>query len=126
MVKAIERRGDSADTPKYQKIVDELRGDIQAGKFPAGKRLPGEDVLAKRFEVSLTTVRSAVAALVAEGLVETRPRSGSFVRSYRRVLRDANQRLAASQWGSGQAIWDVDAAGRKPDVDNIADPAGAR
>lgn len=107
------------DDLKFQEIADAVRERVESGAYTPEKRLPGEDVLAEQFSVSLTTVRSAIDALVAEGLLERRPRRGTFVRTYRRILRNANDRLAARQWGSGRDIWDADAAGRKRDVDRV-------
>lgn len=107
------------DDPKFQLIAEGVRESIAKGEYLPGKRLPGEDKLAIQYGASLTTVRAALSALVSEGTLETRPRSGTYVRTYRRILRDANQRLAASQWGSGRDIWDVDAAGRERSVDQV-------
>lgn len=107
------------DERKFEEIADVLRARVAEGKYAPEKRLPGEDAMADEFSVSLTTVRSAVDALVAEGLLERRPRRGTFVRTYRRILRNANDRLASRQWGSGRDIWDADAAGRKRDVDRV-------
>lgn len=108
-----------ADDPKFQQIAEGVRAAIADGRYPPDKRIPGEDALVKEYGASLTTVRAAIGALVAEGTLETRPRSGTYVRTYRRILREANLRLAATQWGSGRDIWDVDAAGRHRDVDSI-------
>lgn len=110
---------EAGDERKFQQIADAVRAAIVNGTYLPGKRLPGEDALAKENSTSLTTVRAAIQSLVAEGVLETRPRSGTYVRRYRRVLRNANERLAATQWKSGHDIWDVDAAGRKRDVDSI-------
>lgn len=107
------------DDPKFQQIADGVREAISSGEYRPGRRIDGEDQLAKKYGASLTTVRSAISALVAEGLLERRPRSGTFVRTYRRILRDANQRLAAAQWGSGRDIWDIDAAGRERSVRDV-------
>lgn len=108
-----------AEDPRFQRIADGIRAAIKEGIYRPDKRLPGEDVLVREYNASLTTVRAAIQSLVTEGVLETRPRSGTYVRSYRRVLRNANQRLAAAQWKSGHDIWDVDAAGRKRGVDSV-------
>lgn len=108
-----------ATDPKFGQIADELRGGIASGLYPPGERLPSEDSLVIKHGCAVNTVRSAIRLLVAEGLVEVRPKSGSYVRKYDRILRDANTRLAVTQWGSGQDIWDVDAAGRARSVDRV-------
>jgi GntR family phosphonate transport system transcriptional regulator len=63
----------------WRLIAEELRVDITSGRFPVGGRLPTEAELAERFAVNRHTVRRAVATLAADGLVEARRGSGTFV-----------------------------------------------
>ena len=49
------------------------------GGLPPGSTLPGEVDLASRFGVAVGTVRRALSALVAEGLLTRRPRIGTVV-----------------------------------------------
>ncbi|MTD16341.1 aminotransferase class I/II-fold pyridoxal phosphate-dependent enzyme [Nakamurella sp. YIM 132087] len=49
------------------------------GSLGPGGRLPASRALVAKLGVSATTVQQALAALVAEGLVETRPGAGTFV-----------------------------------------------
>ncbi|HTS98133.1 MAG TPA: PLP-dependent aminotransferase family protein [Streptosporangiaceae bacterium] len=51
----------------------------EAGRRPAGDRLPSTREFVRRLGVSPVTVSRALAALVAEGIVLTRPGEGSFV-----------------------------------------------
>ena len=60
-------------------LVEHLGSDIRAGRYKPTERLPTEQELMARFEVSRTVVREAVASLKAEGLVVTRQGSGAFV-----------------------------------------------
>lgn len=62
-------------------VINKLGQGIVAGKFEAGKTLPGEAVLMEEFEVSRTSLREAIKVLAAKGLVETRQRVGTVVRS---------------------------------------------
>ncbi|MFC4166306.1 FadR/GntR family transcriptional regulator [Teichococcus aestuarii] len=48
--------------------------------FPEGARLPGENELARRFAVSRPVLRQALARLRAEGRLESRKGSGTYVR----------------------------------------------
>ena len=64
----------------YERIVDELRAEILAGRRAAGERLPSEHELADLYGTSRPTVRRAVARLKAEGLVVTSQGRGAFVR----------------------------------------------
>jgi DNA-binding GntR family transcriptional regulator len=59
-------------------VYQQLRKAIIGSLFKPGERLK-VDELAAKLGVSLTPVRSAVQQLANEGLVEIRPRSGTFV-----------------------------------------------
>ncbi|MGW6688265.1 GntR family transcriptional regulator [Streptomyces sp. NPDC054961] len=59
-------------TPLYRKVAADLRTAITAGEYGSGSRLPAEDELARRYEVSRGTVRQALAALRTDGLVTSR------------------------------------------------------
>ncbi|MFE6909359.1 GntR family transcriptional regulator [Streptomyces erythrochromogenes] len=61
-------------------IADDLRHRISSGQLKAGERLPSEAQLATRYTVSTATLRSALALLQGEGLVEKIHGSGNFVR----------------------------------------------
>lgn len=69
--------------PRRQKlsdrIVQSLRQEYLSGQVAAGNRLPTETQLSDTFDVSRTVIREAIAALVADGLVETRQGAGIFV-----------------------------------------------
>lgn len=60
-------------------VTSRLSEQIVAGKLPPRTRLPTERALMETYGVSRTVVREAIAALRAEGLVETRQGSGAFV-----------------------------------------------
>jgi GntR family transcriptional regulator len=65
--------------PKYQAIYALLRQQILAGEFAAGSRLPAQQELADTFGVTLMTLRQAVSALEADGLVWAARGKGTFV-----------------------------------------------
>src|SRR3954463_12303314 len=62
-------------------IADQIRQAIVTGKLNEGERLPPERELAEQFGVSRVTVRDALRALEAMGLIEVRvgARGGAFV-----------------------------------------------
>src|SRR5437868_469015 len=62
-------------------IADQIRQAIVTGKLDQGERLPPERELAEQFGVSRVTVRDALRALEAMGLLEVRvgARGGAFV-----------------------------------------------
>jgi GntR family transcriptional repressor for pyruvate dehydrogenase complex len=60
-------------------VHDRIRRAIVEGLYGDGARLPGENDLARQFEVSRPVVRAALKRLRAEGLIISRQGSGSFV-----------------------------------------------
>ncbi|MFF9397716.1 GntR family transcriptional regulator [Streptomyces sp. NPDC014744] len=61
-------------------IAGDLRHQITTGRIKAGERLPSEADLARQYMVSTPTLRSALAVLEREGLVEKIHGKGNFVR----------------------------------------------
>ncbi|MCK4246822.1 FadR family transcriptional regulator [Candidatus Bipolaricaulota bacterium] len=53
---------------------------IKYGSFPVGSKLPSEFELAEQMGVSRPSIREALSALQAVGLIESKPGSGSYVR----------------------------------------------
>ncbi|HEV8648983.1 MAG TPA: GntR family transcriptional regulator [Actinomycetes bacterium] len=69
-----------AGLPIYQKIADDLREGIVAGRYPPGAQLPSAQELRSRWKVTERTVRDALVQLRAEGLVTSQQGRGVFVR----------------------------------------------
>lgn len=67
-------------TKASTEVAQQLLQAIKDGVFPVGSRLPSEAELAQRVGVSRPTVREALSALAAAGLIEGRPGLGHFVR----------------------------------------------
>lgn len=63
----------------YEQIAQRILQDIRAGLLAPGQRLPSERELARQMEVGRSSVREAIGVLQVDGIVETRPGSGSFV-----------------------------------------------
>jgi GntR family transcriptional regulator/MocR family aminotransferase len=64
----------------HRQLYDAIRAAIVSGKLPAGARLPSSRTLASETGVSRVTVGVAFDQLRAEGYVEARTGSGTFVR----------------------------------------------
>jgi GntR family transcriptional repressor for pyruvate dehydrogenase complex len=60
-------------------VVDRIAADIREGRLEPGARLPTEQEMIAALGVSRTVVREAIAALRAQGLVNTRQGVGAFV-----------------------------------------------
>src|SRR3977135_4221077 len=65
----------------FDHIVDQIRDAISSGGITPGERLPSERDLGATFGVSRTTLREALRALEAQGVLEIRTgsRGGAFV-----------------------------------------------
>ncbi len=76
-----------SQSPLYQQLMHRLKNDISAGVYPAGGRIPSEQVLCDTYGVSRVTVRKAILDLVQEGLLVRKQGKGTFVAG-ERLRRD--------------------------------------
>lgn len=105
-----------AVTARHEQIADELRRAIDAQEYAIGARLPSEAELAVRYGVSRGTVRQAVAALTAEGLIGSRQGARRVVLASRRSQSFAELRSFA-QWARAMgrtATGEVVSSERRP------------
>lgn len=65
---------------KHLQVFATIRREIESGRYKAGDRLPSEAELVRRFGHSRITVGRALRDLQAEGLIERRAGSGTYVR----------------------------------------------
>lgn len=78
-------------------VAERIRGEILAGRLPAGSKLPSERELALALGINRLTLRAALARLEALGLILTRHGAGTIVASWReRAGLDALPALAAA------------------------------
>lgn len=75
-MKAVDAR---IPTPLYHQIFLILRGQIIEGRLKPGAQVPGEEELARQFNVSRITARRALGELAAEGLVTRGRGKGTHV-----------------------------------------------
>jgi GntR family transcriptional regulator len=114
----------------YERLADELRADIVSGKYGPGDRLPSTLELMDRTGVANLTVRQAYRVLVEEGLVESIPKRGYYVRQPHtatwRLNTGAGRRRAGAELLDAWAA-DAEAAGLTPsqDVSVAIEGAGA-
>jgi DNA-binding transcriptional MocR family regulator len=71
----------TGDAPLYRQLADALRHAVDRGEVPLGTVLPPERALAKSLAVSRATVVAAYDRLKAEGWLESRQGSGTWVRT---------------------------------------------
>jgi GntR family transcriptional regulator len=67
------------EVPKWAQIEDELAAQIGCGDLRVGDRLPAERELCDKWRVSRGTIRQALDALAARGLIERGVGRGTFV-----------------------------------------------
>ncbi|MGM7699835.1 PLP-dependent aminotransferase family protein [Microbacterium sp. A84] len=82
-----------------ERIAQRLREWVS--NAPAGAQLPSTRALVAEFEASPVTVQKALQTLIGQGLVETRPGVGTFVRSIR-VARPHDYGWQTAALGSPQ------------------------
>lgn len=95
----VERRSGVA---LWRQIADQIRQGIGAGALAIEGRLPPEIDLSKRFGVNRHTVRSAIAALVQEGVLRAEQGRGTFVESRKRLSYPISTRTRFSTGLEGQ------------------------
>ena len=67
-------------TPMYRQLADLIRSRIDSGEYPPGRPIPSKKTLQQRHGVSQVTVDAALAILREDGLLETHPGKGLYVR----------------------------------------------
>lgn len=79
----------TAGTLLHHQLFLALREQIASGIYPPGSKIPKEDELCSRFNVSRITVRRAVSDLQDLGIVEKQQGRGTFVRNTASLVRPA-------------------------------------
>ena len=90
----IERRSGVA---LWRQIADQIRQGIAAGLGGNNGRLPTEMALAERFGVNRHTVRTAIQALVQEGVLRAEQGRGTFIQPQRRLAYPIGPRTRFSE-----------------------------
>lgn len=65
--------------PKYMLVYNQLKKDLYANKYPVGSLLPTEGQLVEQFSVSKSTIRHAIAMLIADKLIRVTQGRGAEV-----------------------------------------------
>lgn len=85
----------AAEAP-HRQIAAQLRARIHRGDWGPGERLPSIPAIADQYGVAKQTVQRTIDQLRVEGLLITRPGSGTFVRGTKRRLN----RLSRGRYGA--------------------------
>lgn len=81
----VDRLKAESPVPLYHQLRLLIKELIETEEWAPGSKIPSERVLAERLGVSRATVRQAVASLVRDGLLVSRPGKGTFVNQPRFV-----------------------------------------
>ncbi|MGR3741262.1 GntR family transcriptional regulator [Companilactobacillus sp. DQM5] len=71
------------NVPVYIQIHNQIKKEVESGKWKIGERIPSERSLSQTFHVSRMTLRQAVQTLVDEGILQRKVGSGTYVASSR-------------------------------------------
>jgi DNA-binding GntR family transcriptional regulator len=89
--------------PVYLRVLADLRAQIRDGVLPPGARVPSRNAIIARYGVGETAAKHALQVLAAEGLIEARAGSGSYVRRIpaERLLEHDRLHFPGSPFGLG-------------------------
>jgi GntR family transcriptional regulator len=113
----------------HRQIATEIRAQIRSGHWAPGERLPSIPTIAQTYGVAKQTVQRTIDQLRVEGLLITKPGSGTYVRGTRRKLN----RLSRGRYGAHRGYHSDLAAryrqylaevGRSPAPPEVADAFG--
>lgn len=108
--------GEESRRGAQARVLDGVRRDIIEGRYAPGQSV-SEIALAEAFDVSRTPVREALKQLQIEGLIEIRPRVGTFVRAPSR--REVVELFELKEMLEGMAARLLAARGSVPVLDRI-------
>src|SRR5512134_2404255 len=66
----------------YQELAERLAELIRHGTYPPGERIPSVRQMSEQQNLSISTVLQAYSLLERQGLIESRPQSGYYVRAH--------------------------------------------
>lgn len=98
-------------SPVYIQIHNQIKQDVENGKWQVGQRIPAERELAELFKVSRMTLRQAIQTLVDDGILERHVGSGTFV---------ANRKVQEKMSGVTSFTELMMAAGKTPSSKTIS------
>jgi GntR family transcriptional regulator len=81
----------------YQQIVDQIKRDIALGRLLKDEKLPTVRQLARQLAINPNTIAKAYRQLEQEGIIVTRPGTGTFVASLDSQLSRAVKKKVVSE-----------------------------
>jgi len=104
----------------YQQVAVRIEQMIEKGVLRAGEKIPSVRAMSRQQNVSMSTAFQAYFLLESKGLIESRPRSGFFVRLANKDLPPqpsrTNPPLIAKNVDIDELVTEVFEAARHPDI----------
>lgn len=94
----------ASDRPPFEQVRLRIVELIADGTLLTGERLPTVRALAAHLDLAPNTVAKTYRELEAAGVIETRGRSGSFVKAGRHDAQDAGFAAASSYVGTAREL----------------------
>src|SRR5260221_14370880 len=110
--------------PVYLRVLEDLRSRIHSGVLEPGARVPSRNAIIANYGVGETAAKHALAVLLAEGLIEARPGSGSYVRKAPavRILEHDRPQFPGSPFGVAQTPAVTRRLGWEPQTEQVTAP----
>jgi GntR family transcriptional regulator len=84
--------------PVYLQVVDQVKAAAASGALQTGEPLPSIRPLAEELRVNRNTIAKAYTELESQGIIETIPGKGSFIRpNHSPLKKDARRRLLTEE-----------------------------
>ena len=83
------------ETPIYLQLMDEIKGQIVAGKLAPGEKIASIREMASFYAVNPNTVQRALLELEREDLISTKRASGKTVTEDAKMVHELRESLAA-------------------------------
>ena len=94
--------------PLYHQLEQDLRARVNNSEFQPGDLLPSEERICEQYGVSRITVRRALDALIAQGLIVKKRGVGSFVAEARIGARSIRLKGSLDEFLSGAGVMEPD------------------
>jgi GntR family transcriptional regulator len=104
--------------PLYHQMEQDLRSRLHGGEYGPGDPLPSEERLCEQYGVSRITVRRALDALIAQGLIVRRRGVGSFVAERKVGSRSIALKGSLDEFLAGAGLMEPDRLSLEHDVRN--------
>lgn len=91
-------------SPLADQVAEILLERISSGTYPPESRLPSENELVEELNVSRATVRAALSALAANGMVKRRHGVGTFISRLTRISNPLNDVIDYNDLITGQGF----------------------